>query len=138
MLRRICLACTLAAIALTLADAKPARKPLEPEPPPKPRQLEGTYRLSHKNDAARIGLVALKIWGQQGNTFQVGIDAPTGNPGIDWEGRGVINGDQGYYDWVFPDGKRGRTTFTVDKDGVVHGQVRGGGIDWDYVGIRSR
>src|SRR5262245_20527434 len=81
--------------------------------------------------------VGMKIWNQRGNTFQVGMANPTGLPAVDWEGRGVIEGDRGHYDWIFGDGKVGRTTFTVDKNGHIHGQVRGSGIDWDYFGRRA-
>jgi len=33
---------------------------------------------------------------------------------------------------VFGDGKKGRTTFTVDKAGNLNGKVRGSSLDWDY------
>lgn len=59
---------------------------------------------------------------------------PTGNPAYDWTGRGKVTGNSGSYTWRFEDGKTGQTTFRVDKAGNLHGQVRGSGINWDYIG----
>lgn len=122
-------------VAFSVADAKPDRRALTPEKPPvQPvRNLTGIYACSYKG-ADPNSYVRMKIWNHVGNKFQVGIADPSGHASIDWEGHGVFDGDRGYYDWIFPDGKSGRTTFTVDKDGALHAQVRGGGIDWDYVG----
>lgn len=53
-----------------------------------------------------------------------------------WTAQGVFDGTNGYYDWVFTDGRRGRTTIRMDASGALHGQVRGAGIDWDYVATR--
>jgi hypothetical protein len=136
MQRLILIALALFLITTTIASSKPARRPFEPEPPRPERNLEGTYGCSYEGSPPGSGVVRLKIWNQRGNSFLVGIAEPTGNPTIDWEGRGVLDGERGHYDWTFPDGKQGRTTFTIDKDGHLHGSVRGGGIDWDYVGRR--
>lgn len=56
---------------------------------------------------------------------------------MDWKGSGADNKNKGYYDWVFTDGKKGRTTFRIDKSGNLHGKVRGSGINWDYVACRE-
>jgi hypothetical protein len=97
-------------------------------------QLVGTYNLSPKGFK---GVVArMTISAQHGSQFLIGIDTPIGVAGVDWEGRGVITGKDGHYDWVFPDGKTGTTTITIDENGNLVGQVRGAGIDWDYVAQR--
>lgn len=75
----------------------------------------------------------MRISGQQGNTFSVGIASPTGNPSVDWDGEGSIQGNTGSYSWRFKDGKTGRTTFKMDNAGNLHGQVRGAGVSWDYM-----
>lgn len=53
--------------------------------------------------------------------------------GDSWKGYGNFDGKSGSYHWVFTNGKSGQTTFHMDFDGVLHGQVRGAGIDWDYI-----
>ncbi len=99
--------------------------------------LVGTYGLyPSQADTAGAPNAVMCISTQQGNQFTIGIAVPTGHAGLDWEGRGSIDGKGGHYDWVFVDGKAGRTTFIVDADGNLRGKVRGGGIDWDYVGKR--
>ena len=95
--------------------------------------LVGTYELSLSADATRAALARMTISAQHGDRFTIGIAEPTGNAAVDWQGQGVIKGNTGHYDWVFPDGKTGRTTITIDDDGVIHGQVRGSGLYWDYV-----
>jgi uncharacterized caspase-like protein len=54
--------------------------------------------------------------------------------GDSWKGYGNFDGKTGSYHWVFTNGKSGQTTFHMDDDGALHGQVRGAGIDWDYIG----
>jgi hypothetical protein len=99
--------------------------------------LVGTYALyARDGDLTAESYTFMKISQQQGSEFVIGIAKPTGHAGMDWKGRGIINGKQGHYDWVFPDGKTGRTTITIDADGNLCGQVRGSGIDWDYVAKR--
>jgi hypothetical protein len=133
MRRVLCIVATVAIVVGSMAYAKPERRPAEPEQPKNVRDLTGLYSLAYKGSDGS-GVVQMKIWNQTGDTFRVGIAVMTGNPSVDWEGRGVIDGDRGHYNWTFPDGKSGTTTFTLDKDGRIHDQVRGGGIDWDYVG----
>jgi hypothetical protein len=102
-------------------------------PGPKSPDLTGIYTL---HNAAGQALALMRISNVRGSEFAVGIAEPTGNPGIDWKGHGTIHGKDGHYDWTFPDGKQGRTTIRIDADGNLVGQVRGAGIDWDYVGKR--
>ena len=79
----------------------------------------------------------MKISEQHGNQFLISIAYPTGDPAIDWKGSGVVNGNTGYYDWVFTDGKKGRTTFRIDKSGNLHGYVKGSDLNWKYVARRQ-
>ena len=140
MKRVVCFVAITSFLALGIASAKPVRPSLEPVPPPPPRpvrDLVGTYMVAYSTDVKFGNVVHLKIWNQRGNTFNIGIAERTGSRSMDWEGQGIIDGDRGHYDWVFRDGKAGRTTFTIDKNGIFHGQVRGGGIDWDYIARRA-
>src|SRR5438552_18860343 len=115
--------------ALLPSPAVPVRD--RPEPPQFP-DLVGTYGLYAPNDPDVTAVPMMRIVSQDGNRFVIRIAVPSGNPAVDWQGRGVIDGNQGHYDWVFPDGKTGRTTIRLDADGHLRGQVRGSGIDWDY------
>ena len=121
--------------ALSTSLAVPVR---ERPGPPDPPDLVGTYRLWHPN-AYPLGASTahMKITLQDGNRFTISIAQPTGSPGVDWQGHGVIDGKRGHYDWVFPNGWTGRTTITIDADGNLRGQVRGSGIAWDYIGKRD-
>src|SRR5688572_16686911 len=117
MRRFILVSLAISLITVTATSSKPARRPLDPQPPRPVRNLEGIYAISHEGNPTGVGFAKMKIWNQRGNTFLIGIAEPTGNGGVDWQGRGVIDGERGHYDWAFPDGKHGRTTFTFDKDG---------------------
>jgi len=101
--------------------------------PPSPLDISGNYVLYREGDL--FGKVAgyMMISEQYGNQFLISIAYPTGDPTMDWKGSGMVNGNKGYYDWVFTDGKKGRTTFRIEKSGNLHGMVRGSGINWDYV-----
>lgn len=57
--------------------------------------------------------------------------------GDGWYGEGEFDGRSGYYKWAFTDGRTGRTEIFLDGDGVLHGKVRGSGIDWDYQATRE-
>ena len=100
---------------------------------PRPVDITGNYALYREGNM--LGKVEgyMLISQQNGNQFSIGIASPTGNPTQDWQGKGVVKGAGGYYDWVFTDGKKGRTTFIIDKSGNLHGKVRGSGLNWDYV-----
>jgi hypothetical protein len=71
----------------------------------------------------------LRVVEQRGDRFRIGIGETTGDPAVDWYGHGALDGWSGRHDWVFGDGKSGRTTFTIDDYGNLHGKVRGSGID---------
>ena len=104
---------------------------------PEQADLVGSYALYTPNANPEGTAVAMmRIVSQDGKRFVIRIAAPTGNPSVDWQGKGVIDGKEGHYDWVFPNGWSGRTTITIDASGHLKGQVRGSGIDWDYIGKR--
>jgi len=56
--------------------------------------------------------------------------------GKDWSGKGTFDGHFGLYTWEFADGRKGTTKFTLTDAGELLGEVRGGGIDWDFVATR--
>jgi len=103
----------------------------------RPADIIGRYALYREGDLLGKVVGHMEISAQKGRQFSIGIASPTGNPALDWQGNGVLRGAGGYYDWVFKDGKRGRTTFTIDRSGNIHGKVRGSGINWDYVARRQ-
>jgi len=102
-----------------------------------PVDMTGNYVLYRAGNMYGTVVGYMRITEQRGNQFSVGIAVPSGNPSQDWKGNGVINGLEGYYDWVFGDGKRGRTTFRIDQAGNLHGVVRGSGVNWDYEALRA-
>jgi len=51
--------------------------------------------------------------------------------GDSWKGQGTFDGEAGYYEWEFNDGKRGRTEFWIDDTGLMRGQVAAHGTDAD-------
>jgi len=101
------------------------------------QDLSGTYALYQKGKEYKGVAGYMTINQQSGNNFSVGIASPTGNPAIDWSGQGSVQGSSGYYSWNFQDGKTGQTTFTIDNNGNLHGQVRGSGVNWDYIARRQ-
>jgi HEAT repeat protein len=97
--------------------------------PTPPRPVAGTYAIADEGDPAKPrGEITIGAVGD-GGRFEI--------EGKDWKGRGVVTGDRGYYDWKFLDGSTGRTTFTVDAEGRLHGRVVGGGVDWKYLGTKK-
>jgi hypothetical protein len=92
-------------------------------PPPAFVPLGADYALFAENNGSKP-VAVMTIFDQIGPIFQV--------RGSDWSGFGRIDGNRGYYDWKFLDGKSGRTTFTVRGDGSLIGHVSGSGIDWTY------
>jgi hypothetical protein len=97
------------------------------------QDITGTYALYQKGNESRGIVGYMRISQQDGSNFSVGIASPTGNPSVDWDGQGNIQGNSGFYSWRFKDGKTGQTTFSVDNAGNLHGQVRGSGVSWDYL-----
>jgi hypothetical protein len=104
---------------------------------PNPLDISGYYVLYREGDLFGKVVGHMKIGEQHGNQFLIGIAYPTGDAEKDWNGSGAVDGYKGYYDWVFTDGKTGRTTFRLDAAGNLHGKVRGSGINWDYVAQRE-
>jgi hypothetical protein len=99
--------------------------------------LVGNYALYREGDLGGKVVGYMRISSQQGNRFTIGISVPTGNPTFDWQGNGEVMGNRGSYSWKFQDGKQGRTTFTIDKAGNLHGHVLGSGLNWQYVARRQ-
>jgi opacity protein-like surface antigen len=96
--------------------------------------LVGEYRLLQAGDAVPKTTVGkMSVFAQTGNRFLIGISERSTNPAENWRGQGILDGSDGYYDWTFSDGKKGRTTFTLDANGNLRGHVLGSGIDWHYV-----
>ena len=98
--------------------------------------IAGTYALYREGDMSGKVVGCMVISQQSGDRFVVGICNRTGNPAMDWQGNGEITGNRGFYVWRFEDGKQGRTDFTIDNAGNLHGHVQGPGIDWKYVARR--
>ena len=92
-------------------------------------QLENTYDLYDQSNRSWSVITTMTIFNQKGSFFLIQGDR--------WGGSGNVSGSSGYYDWKFLDGKSGRTTFTVQDNGNLHGQVRGPGkgLNWDYIAI---
>jgi hypothetical protein len=59
--------------------------------------------------------------------------------GDSWSGVGSFNGEEGYYDWEFHDesGRTGSTKIRLDREGYLHGEVNGSGINWSYWASRQ-
>ena len=125
--------------ALVKPEKRKQPEKQRPVPVMKPKAVDitGLYVLYREGDLNGKVLAKMRITNQRANSFQVGNTRRTGNPARDWQGRGFINGAEGYYDWEFKDGKRGRTIFVFDRNGNLHGQVRGTRINWDYVAQRK-
>ena len=99
--------------------------------------IAGNYALFKEGDLNGKCVGHMNIGHLQNGQFVIGIAAPSGNPATDWQGKGILQGNSGYYTWVFKNGKKGRTTFSIDKSGNIHGKVRGSGVNWDYVARRQ-
>jgi hypothetical protein len=57
--------------------------------------------------------------------------------GNDWSGRGKFEGQTGHYQWSINDGRTGHTTLWLDGKGLLHGQVRGALVYWDFIADRK-
>ncbi len=98
---------------------------------PEPVSLTGEYVLYFHNtreDGPPVARFAIRMSG--GETFTIA------GVGQSWTGEGRCAAGRGHYDWVFTDGRRGRTTFTLTPEGGIAGHVVGGDIDWRYVARR--
>ena len=80
------------------------------------------YRLEVPEKNA-VGKMVITGWG--GDRFLI--------QGAGWVGEGKVEGEKGYYDWKFEDGRTGRTTFVINPDGTLKGYVLGSGLDWRYL-----
>ncbi len=110
-----------------------AASPVAPAPEHRPPHILGTYTLYRVDNAKGRPVGQMTVRSQDGNRFVVGN--AEGPDRLHWEGRGELDGDKGHYDWTFKDGRTGRTDIEIDGDGRWRGQVRGAGIDWDYVAL---
>jgi hypothetical protein len=99
---------------------------------PRAISIEGVYLLYQWDDQDGKPKAKMAITAREGNGFSVrGVDQT-------WSGEGSIDGNTGYYYWVFADGKRGKTTFTINADGTLKGEVRGEIDSWTYLARRSK
>jgi hypothetical protein len=83
-----------------------------------PKSIEGTYVLSRWGDPGATSINRMVIMAREGDGFSVrgSNDA--------WSGEGRVDGTGGYYNWVFSTGETGKTTFTINPDGTLKGDVR--------------
>jgi hypothetical protein len=113
-------------------DTRPSRQEstaTAPEAPvPVAQNVEGTYDLYDVGKPS-VGVVnRMTIYNQSGSSFSILGDG--------WMGTGWVSGGNGYYDWRFSDGRRGRTTISVRSDGTIDGRVQGPGdkeLNWSYI-----
>jgi hypothetical protein len=103
--------------------------------------IEGTYVLSRWGDPGATPITRMVITVRKGTGFSVRREG-TGFSvrGLDqaWSGEGRADGKGGYYDWVFVTGQTGNTTFTINPDGTLKGEVRGGIASWTYLARREK
>lgn len=92
--------------------------------------ISGTYSLYRLEapDKGPVGKMVITAF--RGEKFLI--------RGAEWVGEGKVEGEQGYYDWKFDDGRTGRTTFIINSDGTLKGHVLGSGLDWWYLARRSQ
>jgi hypothetical protein len=124
------LATSVAALALLTggpAGAGPAGQDGKAAKP-----IEGAYVLSRWGDPAGTPVTRMVITAREGNGFSVrGSDQA-------WSGEGRVDGDKGYYNWVFATGERGKTTFTINPDGTLKGEVSGEVTPWTFHARRAK
>lgn len=94
--------------------------------------IEGRWILRHETQAPdhRVNLghwmriklkgTHLEVWGDKG-----------------WTGQGSFDEQDGSYDWKFTDGRTGITKIHLDETGILHGDVKGSGINWTYWASRQ-
>jgi hypothetical protein len=105
--------------------------------PARSGDLTGLYELYVQGDEARGIVGYMRISAQPGNSISASSASASGAPTDEWKGRGAMQGNSGSYSWRFRDGRTGETSFTVDSRGNLRGQVRGSGINWNYVALRA-
>jgi hypothetical protein len=95
------------------------------------KSIEGIYLLYRSDNADGMPIRKLAITAREGKGFSVvGVDEA-------WSGEGRIEGNTGYYNWVFASGERGKTTLTINADGTLTGKVEGEIFPWTYLARRS-
>lgn len=91
--------------------------------------LSGNWEL-RKSSPTPDGVVNMSI-------SQSGSDLFASGNG--WTGQGKLVGMGGFYNWVFTDGRKGKTSFTYNPefDILVSGVVHGSGISWKFTANRT-
>jgi hypothetical protein len=118
--------------ALALLTGGPGRAGLAEGDGKAAKSLEGAYVLSRWGDPAGTPVARMVITAREGNGFSVrGSDQA-------WSGEGRVDGDRGYYNWVFATGERGKATFTINPDGTLKGEVRGEIDPWTFLARRAK
>ena len=91
------------------------------------KSIEGDYLIYLWEDQKGNPVRTMAITAGTGKDFSIrGLDQP-------WSGKGRIDGNRGYYDWTFVTGERGKTTFAINSDGTLKGEVRGEIAPWTYL-----
>lgn len=87
-------------------------------------QVTGTWTLYEERSPSKVA-GAMTIASLGGNAISVQGDS--------WEGKGIVEGHGGHYDWWYTSGAEGsRTTFRIADDGTLHGTV-GGNAGWTFI-----
>jgi hypothetical protein len=96
------------------------------------KSIEGTYLLYQGNNQNGNLICKMAITARDGKGFMAfGLDQA-------WSGEGRLEGNMGYYHWVFANGSRGKSTFTINEDGTLTGKVEGEIAPWTYRARRSK
>jgi|GEM_PF-6693310 len=91
--------------------------------------ISGVWKCRRANSYNKSIVSTMKIT-QSGKKIKVkGI-------GQEWTGEGQFDGNEGYYDWEFSNGKTGRTTIYLDADRNLYGEVKGQITPWTFIGTR--
>jgi len=91
------------------------------------KSIEGDYLLYRWEDQEGNPVRKMAITAGAEKDFSIrGLDQA-------WSGKGRIDGNNGYYNWEFVTGERGRTTFTINSNGTLKGEVRGEIAPWTYL-----
>jgi hypothetical protein len=91
------------------------------------KSIEGDYLLYRWEDQEGMPVRTMTITAGTGQDFSIrGLDEA-------WSGQGRIDGNHGYYHWAFATGEMGKSTFTINRDGTLKGEVRGEIVPWSYL-----
>ena len=92
--------------------------------------LSGPYDVFQSNRPdLRVTGFSIRSYGQNFSISGVGQN---------WVGRGRTDGQIGFYDWRFPDGRTGRTDFRINPDGSLQGHAVGTGVDFSFLARRAQ